>query len=48
MIFLAKYLEPDSAVDVLLNHASPIPLHSLGAILAIMLGAVQLSFKKFG
>jgi len=35
-------------MDVLLNQTSPIPLHSLGAMLAIMLGAVQLSIKKGG
>ena len=33
-------------MDVLLNQTPPIPLHALGAILAIMLGAAQLSMKK--
>ena len=40
MIFLARYLAPDSAMDLLLNQTSPILLHSLGA--------VQLFIKKDG
>ena len=33
-------------MDVLLNQTPPIPLHAVGAMLAIMLGAAQLSMKK--
>ena len=35
-------------MDGLLNQTPPIPLHALGAMLAIMLGAAQLSMKKGG
>ena len=35
-------------MDVLLDQTPPIPLHALGAMLAIMLGAAQLSMKKGG
>jgi len=35
-------------MDVLLDQTPSIPLHALGAMLAIMLGAAQLSMKKGG
>lgn len=35
-------------MDVLLNQTPPIPLHAVGAMLAIMLGAAQLPMKKGG
>lgn len=35
-------------MDVLLNAQQPIPLHAIAAMIAIILGGVQLSMKKGG
>lgn len=35
-------------MDVLLNQPQPIPLHAIAAIVAIIIGAVQLCIKKGG
>ena len=35
-------------MDVLLNQPQPIPLHAIAAIVAIIIGAIQLCIKKGG
>lgn len=35
-------------MDILLNQQQPIPLHAIAALIAIILGGIQLSMKKGG